>query len=131
MKAIGLWSRLPTCDAAVAELVDATDSKSVSGDRVGVRFPSAAPFFLFSIKMTSIRLCTANGRLAKGVVFEYGLAIKTIHHRRHSIALILLYLILAFDADASKPFLASLNCLDNVFKFNCVLRSEFLIGWVE
>ena len=29
--------------AAVAELVDATDSKSVSGDRVGVRFPSAAP----------------------------------------------------------------------------------------
>ena len=31
--------------AAVAELVDATDSKSVSGDRVGVRFPSAAPSF--------------------------------------------------------------------------------------
>ena len=29
--------------ASVAELVDATDSKSVSGDRVGVRFPSAAP----------------------------------------------------------------------------------------
>ena len=31
--------------ASVAELVDATDSKSVSGDRVGVRFPSAAPLF--------------------------------------------------------------------------------------
>ena len=35
--------------AAVAELVDATDSKSVSGDRVGVRFPSAAPLFISCI----------------------------------------------------------------------------------
>ena len=41
--------RSPDSCAAVAELVDATDSKSVSGDRVGVRFPSAAPFFLKNV----------------------------------------------------------------------------------
>ena len=44
-KTMSYVAGLPTRDAAVAELVDATDSKSVSGDRVGVRFPSAAPFF--------------------------------------------------------------------------------------
>ena len=37
--------------AAVAELVDATDSKSVSGDRVGVR-SSAAPFFQKNVEYT-------------------------------------------------------------------------------
>src|SRR5690606_41109759 len=31
-------------DASVAELVDAADSKSASGDRVGVRFSPGAPF---------------------------------------------------------------------------------------
>ena len=40
--------------AAVAELVDATDSKSVSGDRVGVRFPSAAPLFTEIIESSTI-----------------------------------------------------------------------------
>src|SRR5579883_1457418 len=33
----------PLIDAGVAELVDATDSKSVSGNRVWVRFPPPAP----------------------------------------------------------------------------------------
>src|SRR5690606_30359182 len=31
-------------DASVAELVDAADSKSASGDRLGVRFSPGAPF---------------------------------------------------------------------------------------
>lgn len=48
-------------DAGVAELVDATDSKSVSGNRVWVRFPPPAPTN-FYFRLTPVIAASPNSR---------------------------------------------------------------------
>tara|TARA_E500000305_G_scaffold86486_1_gene72732 strand:+ start:2376 stop:2591 length:216 start_codon:yes stop_codon:yes gene_type:complete len=53
--------------ASVAELVDATDSKSVSGDRVPVRVRPEVPFI--------------KGETAVSIVFVELLAIRKVHNR--------------------------------------------------